>query len=168
MMKKTIIFSIFLLVLGAGTAMAQPKFGHINSEELLAKTEDYKGAEAELQRFRTEKVQEIEEMKAHLQKKAAQFEIDEPTLTELVKQSRYKELQEYQAGIQNFSVKAEEKFAEKQNELMTPLLAQLKAAVAKVAKDNGYTYVFDSQVLHYAGGEDISELVMKEFNTKTP
>jgi hypothetical protein len=51
-----------------------------------------------------------------------------------------------------------------QDSLLKPLVAEFDAAVAKISKAGGYSYVFDQGAgnLVYAGGDDLSEKLKAE------
>ena len=56
---------------------------------------------------------------------------------------------------------------DKQLELMQPFQDKILKAIEDVAKENGYAYIFDTQVLLYSeGGDDVSALVKKKLGIK--
>ena len=78
-------------------------------------------------------------------------------------------MQELETRIKNFDSSAQEELQAKQEELLTPIINKAKAAIAEVAKENGYTYVFDSAVgalLYQEESDNIFELVKKKLNIK--
>ena len=158
-MKK--IFTIIALVAITISTSAQ-KLGHINSQEMMVQMTEYKAAETELERYQGELMRELEMFASLIKEDEARFQEDAPNLTPEIKESRYNELM--QKG-QNFQIKqgeAEQKLQEKEAMLMQTVLKRIKEGVQKVAKENGFTYVFDTSSLHFAGGEDITPLLKKE------
>ena len=84
-------------------------------------------------------------------------------------ESKLKELQDLENRIKIFDEQAQEDLQSKQEELLKPLIDKAKAAIAEVAKENGYTYVFDTSVgalLYFELSDDIIELVKKKLNIK--
>ena len=53
---------------------------------------------------------------------------------------------------------------EREKALLTPIIDRAKEAIRDVAKENGYTYIFDSAVgvTLYEGGDDVLPLVKKK------
>ena len=112
---------------------------------------------------------ELKSMYAEYQNKADQFQKEQATMSQAMQQTKLQDLQDLKKRIETFQEQAQGELQEKQEELLKPLVDKAKAAIAKVAKDNGYTYVFDSAVgalLYYEGGDDIIELVKKELKIK--
>lgn len=144
-MKKLIIIP---LVIFAITTIAQ-KVGHINTQELMLALPDYKIASDELERFAGDKKKEIDMWITAFQSAQKEFEDALPTLTEEIKQQRYQELMEKQQNIQAKESEFQQEIALKEQKLVEPIMQKVKDAIAKVAKENGYTYVFDESTLMY-------------------
>jgi outer membrane protein len=60
---------------------------------------------------------------------------------------------------------AQQQFQQRAQKLQRDALDELRRDIQKIASDKGYTYVMDSNVL-LAGGEDVTEEVMKEIGKK--
>lgn len=138
------------------------KLGHVSSQEVMLKMEDYKSAESEMKRFQEEETKRLEMFAGLIQEQEAQFQKDAPNLPEEIKQSRYQELMEKGQKFQEEQMAVEQKLQEKEGLLLQNIMKKVQDAVAKVAKENGYSYIYESTSLLYAGGDDISPLVKKE------
>ena len=158
-MKKLILIAAVALV--AISASAQ-KLGHINSQEMMVQMKEYKAAETELERYQGELMRELEMFATLIKQDEAKYIEDEPNLTEEIKASRYQELMQKSQNFQTKQGEAEKKLQDKEAMLMQTVLKKIQEAVQKVAKENSYTYVFDTSSLHFAGGEDITPLLKKE------
>ena len=158
-MKKLILIAAVALV--AISASAQ-KLGHINSQEMMVQMKEYKAAETELERYQGELMRELEMFATLIKQDEAKYIEDEPNLTEEIKASRYQELMQKSQNFQAKQGEAEKKLQDKEAMLMQTVLKKIQEAVQKVAKENSYTYVFDTSSLHFAGGEDITPLLKKE------
>jgi outer membrane protein len=69
------------------------------------------------------------------------------------------------ARIQEFQENAEKKLQDRQQEVLKPIIDRAKKAIEDVAKENGYTYIFDTSVgalLYQQDSEDILPLVKKK------
>lgn len=175
-MKKLI--NLFLvgavMMFTASSAVAQQKFAHINSPEILQLMPEVKAATATLQSFSKTKQDQIDKMTNEAQVKYEAALAKQKTISEANKDVVGKELQQMDAELQDLSKriqdarsKAEEEVANKENELFTPIQKKANDAIMAVAKEKGYAYVFDlaaapgqtPTVIYWAGGEDITNLV---------
>ena len=158
-MKKLILIAAVALVAISSSAQ---KLGHINSQEMMVQMKEYKAAETELERYQGELMRELEMFATLIKQDEAKYIEDEPNLTEEIKASRYQELMQKSQNFQAKQGEAEKKLQDKEAMLMQTVLKKIQEAVQKVAKENSYTYVFDTSSLHFAGGEDITPLLKKE------
>lgn len=156
-MKKliTIIALAFITV-----AASAQKVGHVNAQALMLALPDYKVASDELERFAGEKKKELEMYFTMFQTAQKEFEEALPTLTEEIKQQRYEELMARQQVIQGKQGEFEQEVALKEQKLVEPIMTKVREAISKVAKENGYTYVFDeSTLLYFADAESLDAKV---------
>lgn len=156
-MKKliTIIALAFITV-----AASAQKVGHVNAQALMLALPDYKVASDELERFAGDKKKELEMYFTAFQSSQKEFEAALPTLTEEIKQQRYEELMEKQQNIQAKQGQFEQEVALKEQKLVEPIMGKVREAISKVAKENGYTYVFDeSTLLYFADAESLDAKV---------
>ena len=132
---------VCLLAFG-GSAMAQKntKIGHINSNDLMQIMPGRDSAQTVLQGEVAELEETLKSMQAEAEKRIEEFQ-----------QSAQKQLQEREA------------------ELLKPIIDRAKKAIADVAKEGGYTYIFDAgtaAILYDEGGDDIMPLVKKKLGLK--
>ena len=69
--------------------------------------------------------------------------------------------------IQDFQQTAQEKIAAKKEELYNPILKKAEVAIKDVAKENAYSYVFDTSVgafLYAQDSDNMMDLVKKKLN----
>ena len=85
--------------------------------------------------------------------------------TELIRQTKQKELTDMNSRIQEFGENAQKQLQDREAELFKPLIERAKTAIKDVAREGGYTYIFDSgtgATLYDEGGDDIMPLVKKK------
>ena len=87
-------------------------------------------------------------------------------MSDLIRQTKEADLQDKNNRIQQFQEKAVKRLQDRQEELFTPIQEKVKSAIAKVAKANGYTYIFTAGATLYEGGDDVLPLVKKELGLK--
>ena len=75
------------------------------------------------------------------------------------------ELQDLQARIESFQQKAQDDLVAKEQLLLQPIIDRAKELIAEVAKEKGYSYVFDTGqggILYFEDSDDILPDVKKK------
>lgn len=165
------------LFLAGNMAIAQQKFAHINSADLLQSMPEMKIADATFQTFQKAKQTTLELMGAERQKLVTSYEDKYKTLSEANKAALEKELTILVSGIQDLEKritttqeKSQEELTTKRTELYQPVFKKAEDAVKVVAKEKGFAYVFDvSQpgVVYFDGGEDLLSAVKSKLGITT-
>ena len=139
---KVLFLGIALFVM-SGTANAQVKIAHVNTAEILEVMPDKAKAEKDLEKYYNELQNQLQAMAKEYQTKMQDYEANQATMSNLVKQSKEKEIVDLQTRIQQFQVNAESEFEAKCAELLKPILDKIQNAINTVGKEKGYTYVLD-------------------------
>ncbi|MAX79276.1 MAG: hypothetical protein CL843_03765 [Crocinitomicaceae bacterium] len=180
-MKRTIalgaLFIAFLGTISFSTVNAQetnqsldsngPKIGHINSSELLQLMPEREQIEKDLQAYQAQLESQLKTMSTEYQNKVTDYQQNEKTWSDLVKQTKVREITEMEGRIQEFRAGAEEDLMAQEQKLVQPLLDKAQKAIKDVASEYGYDYVLDTSsgaVLHFPESEDILPLVKKHLN----
>ena len=141
---KRIATSIALLLCIAGTASAQNlKFGHINSQELIGLMPERDSALIKLQNYTNELEETIAEMQQEYQTKYNTYQQRQATWTAAVLEAKQRELIEIQQRLEQFSQGAQQEYQQMQQILLSPVFQKANEAIAKVARDNGFAFIFD-------------------------
>ncbi len=148
MKKFALIAALLVLVAGAGQAQT-PKFGHLNSDELIQSLPEYDSATVKLENFRQELINALELMTVELNNKSDAYNKESKNLTDLVKQTKEQELVDLNRRIQQFQQDAQEQLQNRQVELFNPLYTKVDKAIKDVAKENGFVYIFNVAGLLY-------------------
>lgn len=170
MKKYFVLFFIAMFSIGT-TAFAQKtiKFGHINSTDLMQIMPGKDSAQTAFQAEVTELEGALTAMQEELQKKYSDYQERRDQMTELIRNTKEQELNDLSQRIQTYQQNAQQKLEEKQKELLQPIIDRAKQAIADVAKENGYSYVFDSSagaLLYQPESDDIMPLVKKKLGLK--
>ncbi|MCB0754976.1 MAG: OmpH family outer membrane protein [Flavobacteriales bacterium] len=162
-MKKLIIAVIAIAF--TFPALAQQKFGHIDSGALLELMPEKKKAETELEAFAKEFQTALEDMAKEYEGKVQTFQAEEKGMVATVRNTKMREIADLERRIQEFQQQAQEEIANKEQEVLTPIIDKARKAIDEIAKEKGYTYVFDSSlgVLLYA---DDSEDILADVKAK--
>jgi len=88
---------------------------------------------------------------------------------EPVKKAKEKELVDLQNRVEEFKNQSQELLSKKEQELIQPLIDKAKKAISDVAKERGYTYIFDvsaGSLLYYQDSDDIMPYVKEKLGIK--
>ena len=144
MKKLGLTFGAIFLI--ASTVFAQDyKVAYCNIEFILAKLPQMKQVESELQSIRGQYQTKIEELYSELETKYRSFEQSAAMMSDIAKADKQKELQDLQNRIQMHERNAQQQMAQKQEELLEPILTNIESKIQEVAKEKGYTYVLNQQ-----------------------
>jgi len=167
-MKKNLLLLTLVCSIGMISLHAQnQKYGHVNSSEVLQAMPGIDSISIKLQRFQNELQATYTEFMQEFQKKQEILEKDGAFMSPSVRQIREKELIDLQNRIQEFQYTVQDDVEQKQFELIKPFQDKIQQAINDVAKENGYIYIFDTQILLYSeGGNDVTPLVRKKLGIK--
>jgi outer membrane protein len=159
---------LFIAIIAFGLtvpAIAQQKFGHVDAAALLELMPEKKKAESDLEAFAKEFQTALEDMAKEYEGKVQAFQAEEKGMVATVRNTKMREIADLERRIQEFQQQAQEEIAKKEQEVLTPVIDKARKAIDEVAKEKGYTYVFDSSVgvLLYA---DDSEDVLADVKAK--
>lgn len=170
-MKKflTAAFISFIALLISGQANAQSKIGYISTEELVGIMPETSKADSNLQQYRGALIQNAQDKQTALESAIEKFNKDSATMTTSVKDVKRTELQKMLSDLQAEDQRIQQQLQQRQQELITPINRKAFDAIQAVAKENGFTYIFEKGALLVAPpGEDILPLVAKKLNVKIP
>ncbi len=161
-MRVFTILSLVVLFTTSGFSQATAKFGYIDSNEILTLMPETDSLQGELKAYADFLDQQMSTMAMEYQTKVTQYQENYNTMSDLIRQTKEKEITDLQARIQAFQQSADQDLGAKQAELFNPLIDRVKEAIDAVGKENGYTYIFDvgtGALVYYELGDNILPLV---------
>lgn len=164
---------VFALLLGTlfinGTLQAQSKIGYISSQELLSIMPETRKADSSLQQLKTALEQNAQEKYSKLSADYEVFNRDSTKYSEAVKTVKRQELQKAYQELAGEEQRIQEQLQQKQGELLQPIQKKANEAIQAVAKENGYGYILEREVLIvFPPADDILPLVAKKLGIKVP
>tara|TARA_S200000501_G_C20305434_1_gene517740 strand:- start:51 stop:542 length:492 start_codon:yes stop_codon:yes gene_type:complete len=160
MKKITFLALISLLTLHS---IAQNKFGHINKQEVFLLMPEAKQIQKELEEFSNTLESQLTSMTAEIQQMQQEYQANESTYTDLVKQDKEAEIEGLYLRIQTFQQNAQQSLQNKEQELIEPVENKVNQAIKDVAEEGGYIYIFEKGTLHFANeNNDVLPLVKKK------
>ncbi|RLD31787.1 MAG: OmpH family outer membrane protein [Bacteroidetes bacterium] len=164
--KKVVAFFFFTVLLTSlGFSQATLKLGHIDSNEILTLMPETDSLQNELKNYADYLDQQMNAMAMEYQSKVTDYQDNVATMSDLIRQTKEKEITDLQARIQAFQQSADQDLQAKQAELFNPLIEKVKNAIDEVGRENSYTYILDvgaGAVIFYEGGDDVLPLVKKK------
>ena len=141
-MKKGLL-TLMIAALTVISTQAQTKFGYLNSNELIGSMAETKAAATELDEYTKKLESQLSDMQSELERKAAEYQQNETTYSDLVKEDKMREMESIQKRMVDFQQSAQQALAQKETELFTPIREKALAAIEQVAKEVNYTYIFE-------------------------
>ncbi len=145
-MKNLLKLTLALVMVVGATSLYAQKFGRINTNELIAAMPETAEAQTNLDAVIKDYSDMFETMQVEINTKMADLQKNEATLSESMKQLKYKELQDLSARMEEFQRSAQQEIQQKQAELMQPVQEKAMAAIKAVAQAGAYTAIFDTAI----------------------
>lgn len=141
MLKKIALFVVmFLLPLGV---MAQSKFGHMNSQEIITAMPEFTKAQTDLDAMSKKYQEEMQRTQEEFQKKYQAFLAEKDSLPKNIAERRQKELEDMAQRQEQFQQEAYQSMQQAQQDAMTPIYKKLDEAIQAVGAAEGVVYIFD-------------------------
>ncbi|MES2266531.1 MAG: OmpH family outer membrane protein [Bacteroidota bacterium] len=170
-MKK--LFKVALVAAGmlfAGNfAQAQSKIGYINFESVVQQMPEFNTVKTQLEIYQKQFIDQLSTMNTELQNKGKEYQAGQDKMTDAVRTTKQAELQDIQKRMQDLQTNAQQQVDNKAGELYKPLTAKATAAINAVAKEKGYTYVFNTsqtQLLVSPPADDLTAAVKLKLGLK--
>ena len=138
-MKKIVLALLLALPMGV---FAQ-KFAHVNSTQIVQAMPEYTTAMTDLQNLQKQYEQELQRMQDELKTKADDFDKNQATLPDAVKQRRQQELQDLYQRLQQYEQTAAQELQKAQAEKMQVITKKVSDAIKEIGAAGQYVYIMD-------------------------
>jgi outer membrane protein len=166
-MRKSLLMVVVALLAVTTVAWAETKIGVVDVQRVIDDSE--KGQQA-----RELLKQKFEQEKTALEKEGKEiallkedFDKQSAVLTPEKRADREQELRQRIKDFNRLKKDKQDSFNAQQMEVLRQVMAKVMEVVQTVAKENGYTAVFDATngpVLYAGEGVDITDLIIQRFN----
>ena len=169
---RTLLSIIFSAIAFSGFAQEQPvaqKIGYADWDFIFSQMPEFKQIDTELKAHRTQLETQMEAKTKDFQGKYDAFTKLPATTPDAIRADKQRELEALQESMQKFQQDAQTSFQNKQTSLMEPVFTKVGKAIEETAKENGFAFIINPQLLQ--GGDillysddkfDISVLVLKK------
>ncbi|MCK9616465.1 MAG: OmpH family outer membrane protein [Lentimicrobiaceae bacterium] len=169
--KACLLIGICMLTISV-SAQTNSKLGHLDFAKLYSLIPGQDSIQKIYSDYQKTIKDQFDAMQAELESKYNDYQANNATWSAIIKQNKEKEIADLQDRMQAFQQNAQQDLQNKESELTAPLIEKAKKAVRDVAKENGFTYVFNSgdngvTILYTSdNSEDLMPLVKKKLGIK--
>jgi outer membrane protein len=156
--KKVLFTLAFIGIAVTVSAQSGQKFGHIDFPALIQAMPGQDSLNKDYETYARGLENQMQVMQSELESKQMEFEANQATYSNLIRQTKERELQEIYNRLLEFNQSAQQDLANYENQLLQPIIEKARKAIDDVAKENGYTYILNTtqgMVLYAAPSEDI-------------
>ncbi|HNR16447.1 MAG TPA: OmpH family outer membrane protein [Chitinophagaceae bacterium] len=169
-MKKILtVIAIVGLLSFSGSANAQTKIGYISVDNVVGLLPEVAKIDSLLERY------QVDSLNPEYASLVQRYQFDDSLYRDSVKTPKAvrdeiaKKLPGYIYQIQNWQQIVNQALEAKQNELLAPLYRKVYDAIKLVAKEKGYTHVFNKEALLVApDGDDMLTAVATKLKISVP
>jgi outer membrane protein len=159
------VFTAVILLMSTSLFAQTLKFGHINSSELIQAMPQTKQADSTLRKYGESLDAQLKGMTGEYQSKLQTYQSKRDSFPDFIRQTKEKELEDLGSRIQDFQQTAQESIQKKKEELYGPILKKAETAIKDLAKEKGYSYIFDTSAGTVLYAQD-SDNLMAAVKTK--
>ncbi len=172
---KSLVFLVMILASVASFAQApdqvgtSQKIGYADWEYVFGKMPESKQIETQMKTHSSQLEAQLKAKYTEYEQKLKAYQSGASTMLDAVRKDKETELTQMQENIQKFQQDAQASVSKKQNDLMEPVFTKIGKAIEDVAKENGYIFIINPQLV--GGGDvllysdekyNISDLVLKK------
>jgi outer membrane protein len=158
-MKKSILIVSLTVI---SLALNAQKVGYINSQAIISELPEVMEANSSIEALKAQLVKKGQEMIQALQQKGQKLEAEKNAMAPVKFQEEVEKLKKDEDEIATFEQQSQFKIMQKSELLLGPIQKKMNEVIKTIAKENGYSYVFDTgvgNILYSDEKADLSALV---------
>lgn len=128
------------------------KIGYAEWDYIFSQMPEYKQIDNELKTHGDQLQAQLQAKYKEYETKLKAYQAGAATMLDAVRKDKEAELAQLQENIQKFQQDAQASLQKKQTDLMEPVFGKVGKAIEEVAKENGYSFIINPQLV---GGGDI-------------
>ena len=146
-MKKMILCAICAIC--GLTASAQAKFGHINSQEVMQAMPEATTMRTEMEALQKQYEADEKAMIAEYQKKVEDYQAQESTMPDNMKQRKIQEIQDMEQKITQARQDNQQALQKAYADKLTPIQNKVMDAIQAVGTAGGYVYIMETNSIPF-------------------
>lgn len=131
------------------TASAQAKFGHINSQEVMQAMPEATTMRTEMEALQKQYEADEKAMIAEYQKKVEDYQAQESTMPDNMKQRKIQEIQDMEQKIQQARQDNQQALQKAYADKLTPIQNKVMDAIKAVGTAGGYVYIMETNSIPF-------------------
>jgi outer membrane protein len=158
-MKKSILIVSLAII---SLSLNAQKVGYINSQAIISELPEVMEANSSIEALKAQLVKKGQEMIQALQQKGQKLEAEKNAMAPIKFQEEVDKLKKEEQEIVTFEEQSQFKIMQKSEFLLGPIQKKMNEVIKTIAKENGYSYVFDTgagNILYSDEKADLSALV---------
>lgn len=162
---KILTIVVLIAVVSAANAQKATKIGHIDFGKVLEQMPGQDTVKTVMEKYVKALQDQLGAMQAELDLKGQDYQKNAATMSNIIKQTKEKEITDLRERIDTFSTTAQQDLSAQQTKLITPFVEKAKQAIKDVAKEGGFSYILNAVedlILYSDGGDDVMPLVKKK------
>jgi len=175
MKTRSLLIAIALTAITFGAAaQGDLKIGYTTPDYILNLMPESKQIQADLESRSKVLQNQIQAKQKELQNKYADYQTNAATWDELIRADKEQEITALDQSLQKFQQEAQQSIQKKQEELLKPVYEKIGKAIEDVAKENGYTHIFNlgapglDIMLYAREQDDVTNLILKKLGVTPP
>ncbi len=167
-MKKLLVIlfiGIGIMISSNSFAQSKTKLGHIDFATLYGMMPGLDSVKLVFEDYNKGVQDQFAAMQTELETKYNDYVANAEGMSDIIRSTKEAEINDLRTRMEQFEQTATQDLQNKELELTTPIIEKAKTAVEKVAKDNGYNYVFNSTeglLLYAEPADNMMDLVKAE------
>jgi outer membrane protein len=156
-------------LLATSAARAEAKFAYCDMRRALNEVEESRIAQARLKKQFEDKQKRLNDRQEDLKREGAQLENQarEGMLKDDKLREKQNELQQKVMELSRYLQDSQKELQDEDARVTREILAKMQGVIRTIAESEGFTFVFDGQVLAYAPDAlDITNEVVRKYNAK--
>jgi len=142
-MKKILL--LLAVALSATVAASAQKFGHFNSSNFIDSMPAIKEVEKTMDAEQSRIEATVTTLNEDFQKMYQEYQQNGQKMTQAEQMQKEQELQESYQKIQEFIQVSRQELAQKQRELMAPIMQKIMVAIQEIGVENDFLYIFEEK-----------------------
>lgn len=170
-----LVFVLTLTAVAGKGQDAQQKVGYADWNYIFGAMPEFKQIDTDLKAHGDLLQKQVEAKQLEMEQKLKEFQALPALTPDAIRADKQRELETLDKGLQQFNTDAQKSYETKRAQLMDPVFAKVGKAIEDVAKENGFAFIFNPQLM---GGGDIllfsdqkfnvSDLVLKKLGVTPP
>lgn len=168
-MRKHIL-SMLILLIAIVPCVAEQTIVYVDIQRVMMECNEGKDIQKEIKKEEGRWQGQLDEIESRLEDMISEFEAQKMMMDEKQKSAKEREINELKREGRALLEKIQSEAYTKQDELFDPIVTRMDLIIKRIAKENGYAFVFNytspSTLLYADAAYDITDRIILEMNSE--